>query len=578
MTTQQMFKQTEEEEQAIRAQRAFRLLFVLGGIVFLAALTIFLRIWSNNNFVYFEEMIEPGSGIIAGAIILLGAFLARRGHVTLAILLASIAFFGVNFYLVSRLEQIGLPLTITVTVSLILIASQTLPRRYVPVGIITIFAGGSLILLTDLFWVADRNGIATTDLRIVYAASILIVFVATIVAMRQFPTFSLSTKLITVAIGLVVITVFFTTILVNSITRESLTEQLNEKFQLIGRSSALAVVELLEQQLEIVQTLSLDSGLRALVNVQNSQYSDDEEDTLNRILERDDEWVNDESGGLQNFITNNTTALTLRKFQNIFPGHVEMFLTDQYGGLVGATNVTSDYYQADEEWWQRAYNDGEGDTYIGEPEYDESSGVIAVNIAVPMYDAEGEQILGIMRSTFDVSELTELLTGAGGIGQTGHVDILFKENQLHVEDERAGLAPIDLEPELLERLKNTTENIIAEDNGYPSLINLIPLDTDGDNAFVDDLEWYLIISQAEQEAFVAVRQQQQVTIILALVAIFIGALLASYFSRLIANPINRLTETAVVIAEGNLNRRASVETQDEIGTLAVAFKPHDWSA
>lgn len=569
MTTQQINKRTEEEEQAIRNQRAFRLFLALGIILAITSLLIITSSFGPD----FDLASVPGAigGVFVGLLMIASAYICRKGYVLVGLIISAMALMAVSLFVITRNANVGVLMSALVTVPLILTASQTMPRKYVTPSIVVLFFAGSVLILVDLFWTGSRLFVEPETLNIVYVGFFLLVGVSLFVAIRQFPSFSLRAKLISITITLVVITVFFTTILVNSITRESLTDQLNEKFQLIGRSSALAVVELLEQQLEIVQTLSLDSGLRALVNVQNSQYGADAQDNLNRILERDNEWISDESEGLQNFITNNTTALTLRKFQSIFPGHVEMFITDQYGALVGATNVTSDYYQADEEWWQSAYNDGQGDTYIGEPVYDESSGVSAISVAVPMFDASGEQILGVMRSTYDVSDIADLLASTGEIGNTGHLDVIFKDNQLHVEEDHAGLDSIEIEPELFSILVNSSENIVADVEGTRNLLNLIPLDTDGVNSFIDGLDWYLIVSQSESEAYVAVRQQQQVTTILALVAIVVGALLASYFSRLIASPINRLTETAVIIADGNLNRRATVETEDEIGTLALAF-------
>ena len=35
-------------------------------------------------------------------------------------------------------------------------------------------------------------------------------------------------------------------------------------------------------------------------------------------------------------------------------------LTDAKGAVIAATNKTSDYFQADERWWEEAYNNGKG--------------------------------------------------------------------------------------------------------------------------------------------------------------------------------------------------------------------------
>jgi len=47
----------------------------------------------------------------------------------------------------------------------------------------------------------------------------------------------------------------------------------------------------------------------------------------------------------------------LREIARDDPSIAEIFMTDKYGGLVAASNRTTDFYQADEEWWQKSFND-----------------------------------------------------------------------------------------------------------------------------------------------------------------------------------------------------------------------------
>lgn len=60
------------------------------------------------------------------------------------------------------------------------------------------------------------------------------------------------------------------------------------------------------------------------------------------------------------------------------------------------------------------------------------------------------------------------------------------------------------------------------------------------------------------------------TVILGLV-VFVIALVASLLINRTMRPIDKLTETASAIAAGDLTRTAPVHSQDEIGTLAIAF-------
>ncbi len=89
----------------------------------------------------------------------------------------------------------------------------------------------------------------------------------------------------------------------------------------------------------------------------------------------------------------------LRSFRIQYGQHAELFVTGQQGVIVSTTNRTSDYYQADEEWWQVANRDGK---YIGQPEYDESYGITAINMAVVIREFGDGRILGILRTTVDL--------------------------------------------------------------------------------------------------------------------------------------------------------------------------------
>ncbi|MDM8565726.1 PDC sensor domain-containing protein [Candidatus Halobeggiatoa sp. HSG11] len=64
----------------------------------------------------------------------------------------------------------------------------------------------------------------------------------------------------------------------------------------------------------------------------------------------------------------------------------EVFLTDNQGANVLAYPVTSDYWQGDEAKWKEAFNAGKGKVYVGPVEFDESTGINAVQISVPVLD------------------------------------------------------------------------------------------------------------------------------------------------------------------------------------------------
>ena len=57
-------------------------------------------------------------------------------------------------------------------------------------------------------------------------------------------------------------------------------------------------------------------------------------------------------------VLNNAVAKHLREIQREDNRLAEVLITDRHGQLVAATGRTSDFNQADEDWWQDAYDQG----------------------------------------------------------------------------------------------------------------------------------------------------------------------------------------------------------------------------
>jgi hypothetical protein len=90
----------------------------------------------------------------------------------------------------------------------------------------------------------------------------------------------------------------------------------------------------------------------------------------------------------------------------------EVLVTDRHGRLVAASNVTSDYFQGDEDWWKRAFDDGRGRISVSDVRRDDSAGVYAFEIAVPVQDPAGQGLAGVMKI---VADSREMLAGVAGL-------------------------------------------------------------------------------------------------------------------------------------------------------------------
>ena len=122
--------------------------------------------------------------------------------------------------------------------------------------------------------------------------------------------------------------------------------------------------------------------------------------------------------GLGSVLTTDAAAF-LRDTTRHDPIYREILLTDRFGRLVAASNVTTDYDQADEAWWREAFDDGEqGRVSVTDVRWDESARVYALEIAVPVLDPSSERIAGVLKVVADIREMLASVASVE-VGLTG---------------------------------------------------------------------------------------------------------------------------------------------------------------
>lgn len=124
--------------------------------------------------------------------------------------------------------------------------------------------------------------------------------------------------------------------------------------------------------------------------------------TNNDIIHVDNLWQRsgDEFVPAKNILENNVSKI-LQEFQSERFEFIEIFITDVRGLNVGMTNITSDYFQADEDWWKKAANIG---TYFGDIEFDESARGWGVPLYIQIHSQSGD-LIGIVKAVVSIDNL-----------------------------------------------------------------------------------------------------------------------------------------------------------------------------
>lgn len=224
------------------------------------------------------------------------------------------------------------------------------------------------------------------------------------------------------------------------------------------------------------------------------------------------------------------------------PVYREILVTDRHGRLVAASNRTSDYFQADEEWWQDSFSGGvRGQLSVSGVLYDESARSEAIQIAAPITEESGDNVLGVLKVIVDIRELAALVDGMH-LGDTGGATLVRPDGSIVLS--RQGAEPSSrffAADALRERLESRLQaggspyqlHFSAMSGAEPRLLGVAQGQL---GSSYRNLDWLVVVSQAERELFAPVDSHARwLLAILAIAGLFMLILTLS-FSTLLAEP------------------------------------------
>ena len=327
-----------------------------------------------------------------------------------------------------------------------------------------------------------------------------------------------------------------------------------------------------DQVKQLARFLADDEGLRAA----NQRYEGrSAADIQSQLLEEDARWVAapDDSPLVRAGLTN-AMAQRLRRFERVAPSrYAEVIVTDRAGALYAATNRTTDFYQGDEDWWQRCDNAGRGAVVLSAPVYDESARTVSLAVSAPLYDAEGA-LVGVVRVSHDAYSLLRAVSmlRMGATGRGHLVDAAG--NALLSGADAPQLAP--LPPDVIGAMAKERTGVIAEPlvpAGSPIVIGFQVLTATGGEGGPEVAHgpWFVLFVQAAREVYAPSRTLLLWGALVLLLPLGGLGLLAYFLHRWLLGPINALHWASQQVAEGHLDVRVEIGSDDELQEVGHEF-------
>jgi two-component system sensor histidine kinase/response regulator len=270
-------------------------------------------------------------------------------------------------------------------------------------------------------------------------------------------------------------------------------------------------------------------------------------------------------GGLDAVDIQPGTAAILRDAKQSTRGFVDIWIVGADGRVITATD---DSYLGRDFSDNADFQPGLFWPYIGEPDF--LGGVPYAYLATPAKTNDG-RLLGVVMVLLDAADLVDLLTDTYGLGETGEVLVATRSEDeiryLIAPRDKAFVVDASRVPVMAAAIAGESGFESTEYDGVDVLARYGPIDYQPHEV----QPWGLVAKMDAAEAYapVAVLGRRLLGLVVALS--MLGVVISYFFARRFTLPIRRLTDAARAITRGDLTTRANVRSNDEIGTLAVAF-------
>ncbi len=360
----------------------------------------------------------------------------------------------------------------------------------------------------------------------------------------------------------------------------------------IERTSASLVYEILDEVDRTVysaidewRVYCTDPLLRGSLE-QSNRLFDDLPDVQGYIERQDREWQTAGRGVLTPHMSSlllNELSVDLKRrlaaLERIHGYRVfgEVFVTNRYGATVSLSGRTSDYRQDDEEWWQRARDQG---IYVRDFAYDLSAGVYATDICLRV-DSEDGEFLGVLKAVFDIQGIIRVLEAR--VAQAGSsledpthpcLRLFTADDKILFSSDQPFTGPRDGSPYLeglARRAEGGVRTFLRHDDRLGEVLAVCAFSRGGGEVRYRAPKWRIALEYRMEEIFAPVTRLRDEILFLAVAVTGAGLTLGTLMSVSISRRLSRLRNAAVEIGEGHLGARTRDRSRDEIGQLGRYF-------
>jgi nitrate/nitrite-specific signal transduction histidine kinase len=187
----------------------------------------------------------------------------------------------------------------------------------------------------------------------------------------------------------------------------------------------------------------------------------------------------------------------------------------------------------------------------------------AVVAAMPIFTRQGS-LVGLLVGNADPDRIQQSLMESTAIGNTGKIYLVSTANGYIGGSDMQAIGTVV-------HSTGIDRTIASQQDSSGIYRNYLGKRVFGVYRWLPELHLTLVIEQDLSEVFSAITTNLLVNIAITVIVLVLAGIAALLITRSISTPLEDLVQTAEQIAQGDLERTATVERKDEIGALATTF-------
>lgn len=343
---------------------------------------------------------------------------------------------------------------------------------------------------------------------------------------------SISTRLLTFILGIVLIGMIGTAFWTNRMADEAITRTVKAEQNFAAIGAGRAVEERIKLYLATVNIMASAKSLSPALREPDNQ-----------LLRRQ---AND-------FLEKETQDL---------PGVTVIGLLNKEGNVVASTNFNSvrKNNYSDREYFRQAL---QGKFYVAQPTKSRSTNRLSFFAAAPVYEA-GE-IQGVLFMTIDIAAISQDVLDTIKVGERGYAFMFMSPGRTisHKEEKRLmeDISQFDWVKKMIDQRHGVVEYKFGGSERIASVYNVK----------VNNLDWFVVVAAERNDVLSEVASIRNAIITAAVVVLIIVALVVIFVVRGITNALKLDVDYAEAVANGDLDRDLTVNRTDELGKLEHAL-------